>query len=170
MSRRVALALMVVIAVSAGLGAQKVSIEADEATDFSQFKTFAIREGTLTAKAPALNSELMKKRLETEIRKRLVERGLTESTGAADLNVFFTFSSRPKGETDRVPAGARGLGTRRVVTEAFEGTLTVDVRNTSKRELVFRAVAVEEKESPAKLAERVDEMVKKAIEKYPPKK
>ena len=63
-----------------------------------------------------------------------------------------------------------GLGTRRVVTEAFEGTLTVDLRNASKKELVFRAVAVEEKESPAKLAERADEMVKKAIEKYPPKK
>jgi hypothetical protein len=112
---------------------------------------------------------LVKKRLETEIRKRLVERGLTESTGSAGLNVFFTFASRPRARVDVVPTGSRGLSTRRVTTEVFEGTLTVDLRTVNQRELVFRTMAVEERDSPAKLAERVDEMVKKAVEKYPPK-
>ena len=164
------LALVVAAVVPGILRAQKVSIEADETTDFSKFKTFAILEGRLMARSPALNSDLMKKRLETGIRKRLVERGLTESRGAADLNVFFTFASRPKAAVDAVPAGPRGLATRRVTTERFEGTLTVDLRNASSRELVFRTMAVEERDSPAKLAERADEMVKKALEKYPPKK
>jgi len=36
--------------------------------------------------------------------------------------------------------------------------------------LVWRAVVVEDKGDPAKIADRLDEMVKKAIEKYPPKK
>jgi len=38
--------------------AQKVDIEFDESADFSRYKTFAIQEGQLNAKAPALNSEL----------------------------------------------------------------------------------------------------------------
>jgi len=170
MRRSLVLAAVVAAAVPGILRAQKVSIEADEATDFSKYKTFALRDGRLTARSPALNSELMKKRLETEIRTRLVERGLTEATGSADVNVFFIFASRPKAEVNAVPAGARGLATRRVTTEEFEGTLTIDLRDASKRALVFRTIAVEERDSPAKLAERADEMVKKALEKYPPKK
>jgi hypothetical protein len=43
--------------------AQKVTVEFDQAVDFSKFKTFAIRDGQLNSKNPALNSELVKKRI-----------------------------------------------------------------------------------------------------------
>src|SRR5262245_12438388 len=132
MTRRLALVLFLTFAVSGNALAQKVTVQSDEATDFSRFKTFAIRQGTLRALSPVLNSDLMKKRIETEIRKRLVERGLRETAPAADLNVFFMFASRPKGEVTAVPSGPRGLATRHVATEEFEGTLTVDLRDPSK--------------------------------------
>jgi len=41
--------------------AQKVTVEFDQATDFSKYKSFAIRNGQLNSRNPALNSELVKK-------------------------------------------------------------------------------------------------------------
>src|SRR5262245_16611914 len=51
--------------------AQKVTMEFERAVDFTTFKTFAVREGTLRVGPPgvnpALNSELTKKRIEDNI-------------------------------------------------------------------------------------------------------
>lgn len=150
--------------------AQKVDIEADESADFSKYKTFRVGEGQLKSKSPSLNSDLTRRKIDTEIRKRLIEKGLSEATGQPDLNVQFRLGSAPRSEVDAFPVGRYGRGTRRVVTQYTEGTLIIDLRDTSRRELVWRAVVVEEKGDPAKIADRLDEMVKKAIEKYPPKK
>ena len=136
MRRSLLFALAVAAAVPGILRAQKITMEADEATDFSRFKTFAILDGRITSLTPILNSELTKKKMEAEIRKRLVEKGLTENTASPDLNVFFTLASRPKAEVDTVPSGPRGLASRRVLTEGFQATLNIDLRDTSKRALV----------------------------------
>jgi len=150
--------------------AQKVDIEFDESADFSRYKTFAIQEGQLNAKAPALNSELTRKKIGNEIRKRLIEKGLMEVSTKPDLNVRFTLGAARRSEVEAYPAGWRGLGTRRVRVAYTEGTLVINLRDTSKRELVWRAIAVEDKSDPAKISEHLDDMVKKSIEKYPPKK
>jgi hypothetical protein len=155
----------------AGLAhAQKVDIEFDESADFSRYKTFALQEGQLNAKAPALNSELTRKKIDNQIRKRLLEKGLTEVSARPDLNVRFTLGSARRTEVEAYPAGWRGLGTRRVRVAYTEGTLVINLRDTSKRELVWRAIAVEDKSDPSKISEHLDDMVKKAIDKYPPKK
>jgi hypothetical protein len=165
-----ALALSCVLVVPGLAFAQKVTVEFDESADFSRFKTFRIGEGQINTRAPALNSELTRKRIENEIRKGLVERGLMEVPGVPDLGVFFRLGAARRTEVETYPAGWRGLGTRAVRTEHTEGTLVIDLRDASKRELVWRAVAVEEKNEPAKIAERLDEMVKKSLQRYPPKK
>ena len=80
--------LMLLCLLAAGqMQAQKVDIEFDESADFSHYKTFAIQEGQLNAKAPALNSELTRKKIDNEIRKRLIEKGLMEVPARPDLNV-----------------------------------------------------------------------------------
>jgi hypothetical protein len=150
--------------------AQKIDIEFDESADFSRYKTFAIQEGQLNAKAPALNSELTRKKIDNEIRKRLIEKGLMEVSARPDLNVRFTLGSARRTEVEAYPAGWRGLGTRRVRVAYTEGTLVINMRDTSRRELVWRAIAVEDKSAPAQISEHLDDMVRKAIEKYPPKK
>ena len=163
--------LMLLCLLAAGqMQAQKVDIESDESTDFLKYKTFRIGEGQLKSKSPTLNSDLTRRKIENEIRKRLIEKGLSEAAGQADLNVQFRLGSARRNEVDAFPAGRYGRATRRVVTQYTEGTLIIDLRDTSKRELVWRAVVVEDKGDPAKIADRLDEMVKKAIEKYPPKK
>ena len=164
------LLLLLPLLVAGQICAQKVDIEFDESADFSRYKTFAIQEGQLNAKAPALNSELTRKKIDNEIRKRLVEKGLTEVSVKPDLNVRFTLGSARRSEVEAYPAGWRGLGTRRVRVAYTEGTLVINLRDTSKRELVWRAIAVEDKSDPAKISEHLDDMVRKSIEKYPPKK
>ena len=153
-----------------GAFAQRITTEFDQAVDFSKFKTFAIRDGQLRSPSPALNSELTKKRVEAAIERALTAKGLTKATGNSDLNVFYMLGSLRRVETEAYPAGWRGLGTRVATVLNTEGNLVIDLRDPTTRSLVWRGIATEEEPNPAKLAEKLDDMVKKSIAKYPPKK
>jgi hypothetical protein len=150
--------------------AQKVTTEFDEAIDFGRFKTFAVREGQLNSRSPVLNSELTKKRVEAEIERALMARGLTKATGPSDLNVFYSFGAQRRVEAETYPAGWRGLRTRVARVPYAEGTLVIDLRDPATRALVWRAIATEEERDPAKLSDKLDDMVRKSIEEYPPEK
>lgn len=150
--------------------AQKIQIESDPAVDFSKFKTFAIREERLNSTNPALNGELVRKRIDFDIQKALDAKGLTfVATGQSDLNVRYTLGAVRKTEIDAYPAGWRGWGTRVVRVPYTEGTLVIDLRNPTTRSLVWRAIAREDKGDASKIEGKLDDMVKKSFEKYPPK-
>jgi hypothetical protein len=152
-----------------GAYAQKVTVEFDQAADFSQYKTFAIRDGQLNSRNPALNSELVKKRIDADIERALTARGLTMVSGKSDLNVRYRFGSARKAEIERYHAGWRGLGTRVVRVPYTEGTLVIDLRDPATRSLVWRGISSEEKSDARKIEGKLDDMVRKALEKYPPK-
>lgn len=164
----VTLGLSVIVAANAF--AQKITTEFDETVDFSKFKTFTIRDGQLRIPSPALNSELTRKHLEAAIESALTAKGLTKATGPSDLNVFYTMGSLRRVETEAFPAGWRGRGTRVVRVPNTEGNLIIDLRDPTTRSLVWRSIATVEKNNPADVAKKLDDMVKKAIAKYPPKK
>jgi hypothetical protein len=150
--------------------AQKIQIESDASVDFSRFHTFAIRDARLNSKNPALNSELVKKQINADIQKFLAVKGLTfVESGASDLNVRYTLGSVRKTEIDTYPAGWRGWGTAVVRVPYTEGTLVIDLRDPSTRSLVWRGIAREDKGDPAKIQGKLDDMVKKSFDKYPPK-
>jgi hypothetical protein len=154
-----------------GARAQKITMEFDQSIDFSKYKTFAIREGRLNSGNPALNSPLVKKQIEADIQNDLIAKGLTLVTsGPADLNVRYTFGAARKTEVEAYPAGWYGLGTRYVRVPYAEGTLVIDLRDPTTRSLVWRAIAAEEKSDATKIQGKIDDMVKKSINKYPPKK
>jgi hypothetical protein len=162
--------ILVLAVLGAALGwAQKVTVEFDQAADFSRYKTFAIRDGQLNSRNPALNSELVKKRIDADIVRDLTARGLEMTTGRSDLNVRYHFGSVRKSEIETYPAGWRGFGTRVVRVPYTEGTLVIDLRDPSTRSLVWRGIASEEKSDGTKIEGKLDDMVRKAIEKYPPK-
>jgi len=149
--------------------AQKITVEFDQAADFSKYKTFAIRAGQLNSNNPALNSELVKKQIEADITRHLTARGLAVVTeGRSDLNVRYHFGSARKAEIETYPAGWRGWGTRVVRVPYTEGTLVIDLRDPTTRSLVWRGIASEEKSDAAKIESKLDDMVRKAIERYPP--
>jgi hypothetical protein len=156
------------VLVSAAWG-QKVTIESDDSVDFSRFKTFKMTiDSQLKAKGPALNNDLVRKRIEEDIRKRLVERGLQEVSTQPDLNVRFALTTPRRNEVDAYPAGVYGRATRRVKVQYVDGTLVIDLRDASQRALVWKSVAVQTVDQESKLTDHLDDMVKKSIEKYPP--
>jgi hypothetical protein len=87
----------------------------------------------------------------------------------SDLNVRYTLGTTRKIETEAYPAGWRGWGTRVVRVPYAEGTLVIDLRDPSTRSLVWRSIAREEKDDPNKIEGKLEDMVRKSIEKYPPK-
>jgi hypothetical protein len=161
--------LLVTLLAVFGAWAQKVTVEFDQAIDFSKYKTFAIRDGQLNSRNPALNSELVKKRLDADIERNLEARGLMKVTGRSDLNVRYRFGSAPRTELEAYPAGWRGLGTRIVRVPYAEGTLVIDLRDPTTRSLVWRGIAREEKSDATKIEGKLEDMVKKPLEKYPPR-
>ena len=175
LNRRVTLRIMkllpLVLLAAMAAFAQKVTVEFDQAADFGKYHTFAIRMGQLNSRNPVLNSELVKKQIEADIQRDLTARGLTMvASGPSDLNVRYHFGSARKAEIETYPAGWRGWGTRVVRVPYTEGTLVIDLRDPSTRSLVWRAIASEEKSDAAKIEGKLDDMVRKSIEKYPPKK
>jgi uncharacterized protein DUF4136 len=164
-----ALTIPVAIACSASF-AQKVTVEFDQSADFTNYKTFTLRRGELHSQNPALNSELVKKQIEEDIRHSLTARGLTEVPDHPNLNVFYHFGSGRKTELETYPAGWRGWGTQVVRVPYAEGTLVIDLRDTSTHSLVWRGISSEEKSDPNRIQGKLDDMVKKSLEKYPPKK
>jgi hypothetical protein len=131
------LLLLLALAVGPAL-AQKIDIEFDESAVFERYKTFHIVEGQINAKAAALNSDLTRRKIENEIRKRLTEKGLMEVESKPDLNVRFTLGQARKTEVEAYPAGWRGLGTRRVRVAYTQGTLVINLRDPVRKELVWR--------------------------------
>ncbi len=161
--------LILMVLAAAAAWAQKITVEFDQAADFGKYKTFAIRDGQLNSRNPALNSELVKKQIERDIERYLTARGLEMTSGRADLNVRYRFGSARKAEIERYPAGWRGLGTRVVRVPYTEGTLVIDLRDAGARSLVWRGIASEEKSDGSKIEGKLDDMVRKALERYPPK-
>jgi len=155
----------------AAASAQKIQIESDQAADFLGYKTFAIQPGRLNSQNPALNSELVRKRLDADIAADLQKKGLVPvaSGGKADLNVWYTLGTFRGAKAEAYPAGWRGWGTRIVRVPYTEGTLVIDLRDTSTRALVWRAIARQEKSDAYQVEGKLDDMVRKSIDKYPPK-
>ena len=162
--------LILTLLAAVGAVAQNVTVEFDPAIDFSKYKTFTIRDGQLNSKNPALNSELVKKRIEFDIERDLTAKGLTMvSSGPSDLNLRYNFGSARLTQVEVYPAGWRGWGTRVVRVPYTEGTLVIDLRIAATRSLAWRAIARQDKSNAAKIEGKLDDMVKKSFDKYPPK-
>lgn len=161
--------LLLLAAVPVMAFAQKVTMEFDKGSDFTGFHTFFLNAGQLNAKSPVPNNDLIRQQIQDDIRQQLTLKGLTEVTaGPRDLNVGFSLGAARKQDAEFYPAG--WWRARRVVTGYPEGTLVINLHETSARTLVWRTTAVEDKASPAEVQANLDEMVKKAFEQYPPKK
>jgi hypothetical protein len=162
--------LLLGLLLAMGAFAQKVDVESDPSVDFTRFKTFAIRQRRLNSKNASLNNELTRKKIDADLVKYLGAKGLAYvAEGPADLNVVYTLGSVRKSELEAYPAGWRGWGTRVVRVPFTEGTLVTDLRDPSTRSLVFRAIARVDKGDASKVEGKLDDMVKKSFEKYPPK-
>lgn len=160
---------LLLLAIAAPVFAQKVTLEFDRNADFTIYHTFYVNPGQLNAKSAVLRNELIRKQIQDDIRKQLTAKGLAEVTaGPRDLNVGFSLGTARRKDVEFYPAG--WWGARRIVTGYTEGTLVVNLHETSARNLIWRTITVQDKASPAQVQAKLDDMVKKAFEQYPPKK
>lgn len=149
--------LLLLLGAMAAVGwAQDVNVEFDEAVDFAKFKTFRLMDGNLNTKAPLLNNDLTRKKTESEIRLRLTGKKLTEVTsGRPDLAVRYALGAVRSTDTNLI-RGRRGRVVGAVKSQTAEGMLTIDLLDGTSRDLLWRAVAVEEERDPAKLQDRLE--------------
>jgi len=162
--------LILVLLAAVGAWAQKVHVEFDPAAQFHGYHTFAIRDGRVHSRNPAVNSELVKKRIEADLARGLAARHLAPvPNGPADLNVRYTFGTVRTVEREAYPVGWRGWGTAIVRVPYAEGTLVIDFRDSATKSLVWRAVSSVQKRDPVKVEDKIDDLVRKALQKYPPK-
>jgi hypothetical protein len=150
--------------------ADRSEIDFDPEADFTQFKTFALRRGTIHSRKPELNNELVHKKVDAALRTHLTAKGLTEVNAKPDVGVVWTLGSAERRDAVRTPSGRRRWSARAAALRYTEGTLVIDLHQTSTRELVYRATYVDDESNAGKLSQKLEKDVAKALEKYPPKK
>ena len=162
----------------------KVLTDFDPSAEFSAFRTFAFAGLTDLDKGGVLDNSLMRKRIEEIVGQQLVAKGLRQVgvEDRPDLLVHFWVGVKDKQRVESTgPTGGAyggGYGWRTgyygggVTTYEYqEGTLIVDLAESSKKELVWRATIVGILgTSPEENLEVANKGVAKAFEAYPPAK
>lgn len=164
--------------------AQKVHIDYDNATAFSEYKTFSFRETAqdLRRSSPSLHQDVVE-----QITGYLLEGGLVRDD--AEPDVFVAYYAAYYGDLQLVLSDLEytygegfvpgsywdgGVGTRDVTKKSFtfkEGTVVVDVWDRERGMLVWRGMATaalkkDYLKNEAKLAKALDKLMKKWGEMY----
>jgi Domain of unknown function (DUF4136) len=167
-----------------GCTGPKVITDFDPSAEFSAFRTFAFTGLTDRDQGGVLDNSLLRKRIEEIVGRELTAKGLRQVgvEERSDLLVHFWVGVKDKQrvESTGMAAGpyggryARGpgyYGAGVTTYEYEEGTLIVDLAESSKKELVWRATVVAILQgSQEKNSELVNKGVAKAFESYPPAK
>ena len=162
----------------------QVLTDFDPSAEFSAFRTFAFAGLTDLDKGGVLDNSLMRKRIEEIVGQQLIAKGLRQVgvEDRPDLLVHFWVGVKDKQrvESTGVTGGGYGggygwrtgyYGGGVTTYEYQEGTLIVDLAESSKKELVWRATIVGILgASPEENLEVANKGVAKAFEAYPPAK
>jgi len=138
---------------SAQLLAQDVSVQYDEAADFTAYKTFTWKGcliGDPDATLPIIR-KLNIERVRNEMIQQLTAKGLTEVEDDGDLNVSCT-----GGRKDN----------RKIETD---GLLILDLVDTERDELAWRAFCSATLSDTSNIDKKIRRAVKKAFKSYPPR-
>jgi len=167
-----------------GCTGPKVITDFDPSAEFSAFRTFAFTG--LTARGDevgVLDNSLLRKRIEAMVDRQLTAKGLRQVgvEDPSDLLVYLFVGVKDKQRIESTGMAGVGFGGRGrgagfsgggVTTYEYEeGTLIVDLTESSKKELVWRAtIRGVLGDSVEKNSEMVNKGVAKAFENYPPAK
>jgi len=178
LARLLVFAVILVLAAIMVPSASAVSVSEDynKGTDFSKYKSFALKVGT---PAP---SPLGQDRIEKAITAQLEGKGMKASADAPDLQVFthVQISSEKVVDVNSFGYGGYhgwggwggGFATSTVnVREIPVGTLVVDLVDSSSKELVWRGVAsdtINPNAKPEKREKVINQAVAKLFKKFPP--
>lgn len=168
---------LLLLFVFASCSSIRVNQDYDRNADFSQYKTYAYHKSGIDKVEV---SDLDKKRILRSIDEAMAAKGFTKSENPDVIINFFT-KEREQVDVNQFNAGwGYGWGWgwnpwiwggRTSVNRYTEGTLTIDVIDAKKKELIWQGQGegvltknVDKKD------EKVKEFVSKILEQYPPKK
>lgn len=159
----------------------KVSANADPSANFASYKTYAFAQ-PLGTDRPNYSS-LLSQYLRTAVSRELDARGYRETDGQPDLLVNFNVQTKDKINATSVPTGpvyggyygyrAGYYGTwggyQTQVTQYTEGTLTIDVVDAARKQLVWDGTVVGRvrEETRQNLEAVVNQVVTEIFAQYP---
>ena len=162
MRRFIATVCVSLVAASAWLSADDLSVVIDPKADFSAFRTFAVRVGKIESNRPEIDNVLFAKRLTRTIREALAMKGLKEATGRPDLFVDYSIASEDINTTR--PGGGRGIGPQPL--RFTVGMLVIDMTRPGDQNPVWRGVYRDDEMTGSKLFQKLPEDARKLIAKY----
>jgi hypothetical protein len=169
---RKTLGLVFVIALMATPAlAQKVSIDYAHDFDFGSVKTF---QYVNTKESNVQGNEMMAGRVESMIKKELVEGGLTEVTENPDIFVTYHFTTKERTSYSTSTFGyggyhggwygwGGGMGTSTTTAQNYtDGTLIIDAYDSSEKKMIWRGTGtVTVKDKPEKQIQQVENILTK---------
>lgn len=153
----------------------RVSNDYDKEVNFIQFKTYAFHKNGIDK---VEISDFDKKRILSAIDNELTSKGLVKSENPELLINFFT-TSKEKVNVNQFNGGwgygwgfsPWGMGIQTSISSYTEGTLYIDIINSTQKELIWQGVGTgylnQNREQKEKI---IQEIVKKILTQFPPTK
>jgi hypothetical protein len=174
--KRLWILLACLIFVTGELRAVSVKEDFDKATDFSKYKTFALKTGT------AASSPFIQQRIEKAIVAQLTDKGMRQGGEGSDLIVYTHAKLNIEKALDVSSFGYGGYygwggwggdfgGTNVNVVDVPMGTLMVDMVDGATKQMVWRGIAqgtVPASSTPEQSDKRINKAVAKLLKKFPP--
>ena len=168
----VALPIAILIAMSGCSSSMQVSTDYDRAANFSAVKTYSWREGT------KLPNPLMHDRLVAAVNAQLAAKGLQQVDSGGDMTVTYHASADETMDIQTFSTGSyygcwggcmsTASTTVRPVTT---GTLVVDLVETNSNKMLWRGTGSDTVTGDPQDSERkINEVVKRMFDNFPPKK
>jgi hypothetical protein len=182
-AKRVGPVLLLSLLILSHAWAQKVKVGYDTSADFSQFKTYAWQEQQTPATRP-----LLKASIELNVDAALKDKGLRKTDVSNSPDVFIALSGGMDAQSSTAahdpgfaatggipPPDATvwsGSLPSTIGQQVLKGTLTVDVIDAKRRQLVWRGTAKAKLDSQdqSKVFDQADKVVTEMFKQYPPPK
>lgn len=179
--------LMTMMTCMAASSQAQIRVDYDQSVDFSKYKTFRFEPGTVIRKLGVRDTTntFLNQYIREAVTKDLEGKGLTPTTGKADLVITYMLGAREKQQVQNYGpyypyyGGFGGFGfmgwggwwgpgwNTPYVRNYEEGTVVIDVYDAKEAQLIWRAYAVS---SIDKFNEKkfVNKQIKKSFKKFPP--
>lgn len=174
--RVIGLAIVLLLVISLPALAQKVTVDYDKAASFTNFKTYAWKEGT-----PAKNP-LIQTRITSAIDKELAAKGYmkVDAEQNPDLVVLYHAAVDVETQINTVsmggyygwygPYGGGGGGSSTTYVDKIPvGTLRVDIGDVKNKKLLWQGKAVSNlSDKPEKVEKTINKSAEKMFKNFPP--
>ena len=162
---------MAILLLVAGCSTVRVNTDYDKGTDFSKFKTFSQKPPPAGSRTLKGYSEIAGRHINSAIAANLEAKGFRMAPEGAegDLIVAFSIDGQPRQDVQWTGGGYGGWYGQSYTVNYVEGTLTIDLFDTEKHQLVWHGYGQTNiYGSQTDNYGKVDEAVEQILKEFPP--